>query len=794
MFRKFLLKVTAGVLAFSMALAMPAVPAVAEENDYKESYVEQLDDDQVYEEKEYATTTYTSTCGNYKYTINEDGTITVASYLRSDKVVTIPARLDGYVVSTIGEKVFYGKSLDEVIISEGVTTIANGAFNSNGIKNISIPASVTYIGDDAFWGRNVQPIVILNSNNKAYKAENNAIISADGKKLLIYSSSEKCENYTVADGVEQICPYAFARCNIDNIVLPNSVTEIDTSAFWFASTKSITLSESLVKIGSYAFYNANIKDITIPAGVKEIEKQAFSGCKLESLIIENGVEIIGESAFWAVGIKNVTIPASIKEIKKFAFAQSGLKSVTIEEGVETIGYGAFETTNLKNVTIPASVTTIEERAFSNIYSLTEITVNPASKSFKVVNDTLCTYDGKIMIAYCIGKDTQSYRIPEGVETILGGACFSADNLTDIVVPEGVKNIGSEAFYGCALLKEIQLPHTIESMKSDVLGACGSLENLVLPGKLKRIEYGLFSGCTSLKSLFIPSEVCYINFSVFKNCTALTDIYYVGSEMEWNALKIEDGNGAIDNVTIYYLSNLKDFVSRMYTVALGREYDAVGLNGWVQQLIEETHDGAGLAREFVLGEEFALRNLSDQQYVDTLYTTFFNREADATGKELWLATLSAGQSREYVLSQFVNSDEFTLLCLDYGINRGVMFTNGTVAAPGLPQFVIRLYGQVLGRAAEKDGLYNWSEALVTKAVTAEEAAVNFFMSQEYELKNVDSITFVTDCYSVFMDREADEAGLAFWVACLDEQGVSRQWVISEFAKSAEFKEIAAKYGL
>ncbi len=242
------------------------------------------------------------------------------------------------------------------------------------------------------------------------------------------------------------------------------------------------------------------------------------------------------------------------------------------------------------------------------------------------------------------------------------------------------------------------------------------------------------------------------------------------------------------------ADLLFFVNRMYEVALNRESEPAGRLNWFVALKNGTLDGAAIAGEFVLGNEFKLRGLNDSEYVDALYQTIFDREADITGKNHWLSLMAAGYSREYVLAQLVNLDEFTLLCDRYGISRGVMLDNGMAVNPGIPQFVSRLYNQVLGRAPESAGLNNNVMALVVKAETAESVAKNFFGSQEYALKNTDNATYVKDLYAVFMGREADEGGLSFWVSCMVEQGVSREWVLSEFAKSEEFKIIAASYGL
>ncbi len=242
------------------------------------------------------------------------------------------------------------------------------------------------------------------------------------------------------------------------------------------------------------------------------------------------------------------------------------------------------------------------------------------------------------------------------------------------------------------------------------------------------------------------------------------------------------------------TELESFVERMYTVALNRTADEEGKNNWVTMLNAGTHDGAGIAEEFILGEEFALRELSDEDFVDVLYHTFFDREPDAAGKELWLAVLASGQTREYVLFNFVNLNEFTILCNRYGIQRGIMFENGQACNPGLVQFVNRLYTLVMGREADQDGLYLWTLSLTVGTEDAESVARKFFNGAEYLMKNNDTTTYVTDLYTVFMNRAADSDGLAFWVSCIDEHGMAKDEVISEFAKSEEFTQIKAGYGL
>ena len=114
-----------------------------------------------------------------------------------------------------------------------------------------------------------------------------------------------------------------------------------------------------------------------------------------------------------------------------------------------------------------------------------------------------------------------------------------------------------------------------------------------------------------------------------------------------------------------------FVSRFYQQCLGRTPDQAGVSYWVTRLASGEFKGADLANQFVLSEEFINRNVSDADFVKIMYSAFFNRTADSGGYSLWLNKLTIGYTRHYVLTGFVNSQEFKNLCASYQINSGAL---------------------------------------------------------------------------------------------------------------------------
>ena len=101
---------------------------------------------------EEAPTEYTS--GDYRYTLQPDGTAAIVKYTGSASELSIPDALDGYAVTAIGNEAFrLRQTLSSVSIPDGVTAIGNEAFRfCQNLLSVSIPDGVTSIGDRAFYG------------------------------------------------------------------------------------------------------------------------------------------------------------------------------------------------------------------------------------------------------------------------------------------------------------------------------------------------------------------------------------------------------------------------------------------------------------------------------------------------------------------------------------------------------------------------------------------------------------------------------------------------------------------
>ena len=107
------------------------------------------------------------------------------------------------------------------------------------------------------------------------------------------------------------------------------------------------------------------------------------------------------------------------------------------------------------------------------------------------------------------------------------------------------------------------------------------------------------------------------------------------------------------------TQIDDFVKRFYSVILGRDADDAGLRDWAGKLSTGALTGADIAKGFIFSAEYNLDSKSEAQYLNDLYSAFFNREADQAGFDGWISQLNSGTYRGTNRCRY--SQRFYLLC-------------------------------------------------------------------------------------------------------------------------------------
>lgn len=183
--------------------------------------------------------------------------------------LTLPSDL-----KIIEEEAFYGdKSLDKVVLPDGVKAIGRNAFANSSIKSINLPSSITEIDDTAFDRTEGLVVTAIKPNFGYSWAVRHGYIQETSEEIewtlidgvLTVSGSGPMEAYT------GITPWS--KEDIIEIIIEEGVTSIRDFAFFDCSNLiKITIPESVTRIGRQAFFNCNsLTSITIPNSVAIIE-------------------------------------------------------------------------------------------------------------------------------------------------------------------------------------------------------------------------------------------------------------------------------------------------------------------------------------------------------------------------------------------------------------------------------------------------------------------------------------------------------------------------------------------
>lgn len=435
-------------------------------------------------------TTVAAEASELSFALSSDGTHYEVRGLATAAVtqVTIPSEYNGLPVTSVGDYAFLDcNHLTQISLPDSITAIGQQAFSGcSGLQKLNIPAAVTEIATGTFLGCSGLSRVLL------------------------------------PEGVASIGSAAFWGCNgLEQLELPGSVTSIGAGAFGDCSS---------------------LTGLFLPANVATIGNRTFAGC--------TGLEYISvapANPFYRSAGNCLIETAGKKLLRGFT------NSVIPTDGsVAVIDAGAFENDkNLTQITIPASVSLIQPAAFSGCVNLRDIYYTGTMSQWDAVTHSLDTDGIGDYTVHCtegvVYQGNHQAIVPEAqrglIFTLSDDGTFyrvtpDSTAIAHPVIPAEYRGLPVRRinFMACENLTGITIANTVAEIETEAFAFCGSLTAIALPGSITSIGDSAFTGCGSLKSVTIPVSVASLGRGVFNECTALTEISYLGTREQWNAIR------------------------------------------------------------------------------------------------------------------------------------------------------------------------------------------------------------------------------------------------------------------
>ncbi len=502
-------------------------------------------------------------CGSLKKISLPDGLTSIGDWTfeqcSSLTEVILPAGL-----TSIGEGAFSScGALTEISLTDQVTSIGPSAFDSCGnLAKISLPVALTSIGDSAF--KACTGLTDVNYAGTQQQWDQIQIGSADNgylKNAAIHFNSgvndpKNLYDYQEKNGTIEITKYkgTDTEATVPETIDNKAVTSIGNEAFFSCQNLTkITLPTGITSIEDGAFRSCTgLTQINLPTGLLNLGDGAFKDCTgLTQMDLPAGLTNMGFSVFrGCTSLAQISLPTSISSIKDGAFADCiGLKKISIPTGVTSIEDGAFTgCSSLSEINLPVGLNSIGDAAFQNCAGLTDVYYDGSSIQWNQIQIGLNNAD--------LQNAAMHFKISSGGDNGIYEYTQKSDGTIEITKYKGTDT-------------EVKVPENIDgkavtSIGDSAFADCKDVTKIIIPNEVTSIGSHAFNNCALVTEIDIPGSVTYIDNYAFMNCSGLKDVYYAGTEQQWNTIDIvATGNDYLLNAQKHFQKDTVDDTEQQY---------------------------------------------------------------------------------------------------------------------------------------------------------------------------------------------------------------------------------------
>jgi len=315
------------------------------------------------------------------------------------------------------------------------------------------------------------------------------------------------------------------------------ISEDNSGTTYYASGSATPANIAKISVAGEGIYKCDYK-VTITQNSSSEEKNLYSAAYNNYLISDD---------YW-------NVPSLFLNDEQYFFGDENLFPITYEDSMYNISedFPKYITTNLMLVNNDWEQNYLKGKDITLTYSISDFKCELSEPTGEY---TELAFTG-----------TEFYNI-NYYYYILDYDDFWHFNSPNIIIPEtfqgkngiwykvtSIESLAEEATLW--KIESIELPNSIERIGDWALGTLGA-ETLKLPKQVEEIGVG-FVGYTDVKQLYLPKSLNDISIGALADAHALQDVYYEGTEAEWNALFSEYVGSGKEYSSIYeYLTANSD---------------------------------------------------------------------------------------------------------------------------------------------------------------------------------------------------------------------------------------------
>ena len=465
-------------------------------------------------------------------------------------------------VTTLGEGCLSGKKMTEVVLPDSLEVIEDWVFSwSENLRTVTIPKNVKEIGIYVFDGDSSLTAISVAAGNPSFKSVDGVLFDKAGELVLKFPEGKATAGYQLPETVKIIGAGAFFATDLTSFTAGDNVEEIRCWSFSECEEMtSFTAGKGLKKLGDHVFSNSQqLAAVSLPAALEEVGVFVFDNCAgLKAInVAEGGQHFVStDGVLYNKGrttivkypdgksARDFELPDTVKRLEVGSLTRCDMTEIDLSNVTYICSYALNECKALKNVVLGAGLTHVGQGAFANDTALKDVWYGGTADLWDKID--IEGDNQPLKNAEMHYGTTEIAPPPDRIGTI--GDPWKPEDLP----PAG--NIIFDDDWGD------DLPYTLDDNGTLTISGAGATFGYVTvefqtgwwsPGMPLPTWSPLHYYKDDIKRVVLTNGLTILGPNVFYQCDRITDVYFDGTQEEWNAIDIREGNETLTGATIHF---------------------------------------------------------------------------------------------------------------------------------------------------------------------------------------------------------------------------------------------------